>query len=171
MSAPEIAALRAAGYHVERQGTYDNRMKRLAVLESQLRWAEDEKEHHEKWLSGILAESRRLQDRFNRITAALAVSGVEWSVIAGLLGDEPPTPLSPADCACLHNPKGHCTEHWTTPTSPGDPEPCHCGKPVTFGYDGDPTHHRGMCEHCDLVRCDAYPGACVTSPGSGQGDA
>ena len=82
-----VVALRAAGYHVERQGTYDNRMKRLAVLESQLRWAEDEKKHHEKWLAGILDESRRLQDRFNRITAALATCGVEWSVIAGLLSD------------------------------------------------------------------------------------
>lgn len=81
----EIAVLRAAGYHVERQGTYDNRMKRLSVLEAQLRWAEDEKEHHEKWLAGILDESRRLTDRFNRINAALAISGVEWSVIAGLI--------------------------------------------------------------------------------------
>ena len=83
-----VAGLRAAGYHVERQGTYDNRMKRLAVLEHQLRWAEDEKEHHEKWLTGILDESRRLQDRFNRITAALAASGVEWSIIAELIGDD-----------------------------------------------------------------------------------
>ena len=92
----ERDVLRAAGYHVERQGTYDNRMKRLAVLESRLRWAEEEKEHHEKWLAGILDESRRLQDRFNRITAALAVSGVEWSVIANLLGDpRPPPPAEP----------------------------------------------------------------------------
>ena len=88
MGDAEIAALRAVGYHIERQGTHDNRMKRLAVLENQLRWAEDEKAHHEKWLAGILDESRRLRDRFNRITAALAVSGVEWSVIADLLGDE-----------------------------------------------------------------------------------
>ena len=89
----EKAALRAAGYHVERQGTYDNRMKRLAVLENRLRWAEEEKERHEKWLSGALDESRRLQDRFNRITAALATSGVDWSVIADLIGDKPrPTP-------------------------------------------------------------------------------
>ena len=64
--AAEIHALRAAGYHVERQATYDNRMKRLAVLEAQLRWTEDEKEHHERWLAGILQESIRLQDRFNR---------------------------------------------------------------------------------------------------------
>ena len=84
----EIAELRAAGYHVERQGTYDNRMKRLAVLESRLRWAEEEKDHHEKWLAGILDESRRLQDRFNRITVALTASGVEWSVIAELIGDD-----------------------------------------------------------------------------------
>jgi len=40
------------------------------------------------------------------------------------------------------------------------PEVCHCGEPVTYGYDGDPTHHRGMCAHCDDVRCDADPGAC-----------
>lgn len=91
----EREVLRAAGYHVERQGTYDNRMKRLAVLESRLRWAEDEKVHHEKWLSGILDDSRRLQDRFNRITAALAASGVEWSVIADLLGD--PRTTQPAE--------------------------------------------------------------------------
>lgn len=37
---------------------------------------------------------------------------------------------------------------------------CHCGGTIVYGYDGDPTHHRGMCEHCDAVRCDAYPGAC-----------
>lgn len=37
---------------------------------------------------------------------------------------------------------------------------CHCGEPVRFGFDGDPTHHRGMCEDCDSVRCDAYPGEC-----------
>ena len=92
----EIDALRAAGYHVERQGTYDNRMKRLAVLESQLRWAEDEKEHHERWLAGVLDESRRLQDRFNRITAAMAASGVEWSVIAELIGDDT-RPIPPGE--------------------------------------------------------------------------
>ena len=39
-------------------------------------------------------------------------------------------------------------------------ERCHCGMPVVYGYDGDPTNHRGMCEHCDSVRCDAYPGEC-----------
>lgn len=38
--------------------------------------------------------------------------------------------------------------------------PCHCGQPVTYGYDGDPTHHRGMCADCDAVRCDAYPMDC-----------
>ena len=96
----EKDALRAAGYHVERQGTYDNRMRRLAVLENRLRWAEDEKEHHESWLAGILDESRRLQNRFNRVTAALAASGVEWSTIAALLGDDetrvtPPTTGDP----------------------------------------------------------------------------
>lgn len=37
---------------------------------------------------------------------------------------------------------------------------CHCGAPLRFGYDDDPTHHRGMCAHCDSVRCDAYPGEC-----------
>ena len=37
---------------------------------------------------------------------------------------------------------------------------CHCGDPVHYGYDGDPTHHRGMCAHCDPIRCDAYPGEC-----------
>jgi len=39
-------------------------------------------------------------------------------------------------------------------------ERCHCGDPVVFGYDGDPTHHRGMCARCDAARCDADPGAC-----------
>lgn len=37
---------------------------------------------------------------------------------------------------------------------------CHCGQPVTYGYDGDPTHHRGMCADCDAARCDAYPMDC-----------
>lgn len=40
------------------------------------------------------------------------------------------------------------------------PATCHCGEPLAFGFDGDPNHHRGMCAHCDAVRCDAYPGAC-----------
>lgn len=39
-------------------------------------------------------------------------------------------------------------------------ERCHCGARPVYGYDGDPTHTRGLCEHCDLVRCDAYPGEC-----------
>lgn len=37
---------------------------------------------------------------------------------------------------------------------------CHCGQPCVYGYDGDPTHTRGLCEHCDARRCDAYPGEC-----------
>lgn len=37
---------------------------------------------------------------------------------------------------------------------------CHCGEPVWMGYDDDQKHHRGMCGHCDPVRCDANPGAC-----------
>lgn len=37
---------------------------------------------------------------------------------------------------------------------------CHCGQPVAYGYDGNPLHSRGLCSDCDLVRCDAYPGAC-----------
>lgn len=37
---------------------------------------------------------------------------------------------------------------------------CHCGDPVTYGYDGNAQYHRGMCEHCDAIRCDAYPGEC-----------
>lgn len=37
---------------------------------------------------------------------------------------------------------------------------CHCGAPVVYSFDGDPTHHRGMCSDCDSVRCDAYPGEC-----------
>jgi hypothetical protein len=83
----EIDALRTAGYHVMRQGTWENHLRKLAVLRNENDWLREEKEHHEKWLAGILEESRRLRDRFNRITAALAVSGVEWSVIAELLGD------------------------------------------------------------------------------------
>lgn len=42
---------------------------------------------------------------------------------------------------------------------------CHCGKPASCGFDGDPTHHRGMCTDCDAVRCDAYPGECSASRG------
>ena len=90
MGDAEKDALRAAGYHVMRQGTWDNHSRELAVLRNENRWLREEKEHHEKWLAGILDESRRLQDRFNRITAAMAVSGVEWSAIAELLGDTPP---------------------------------------------------------------------------------
>lgn len=37
---------------------------------------------------------------------------------------------------------------------------CHCGALVVFGYDGDRAHHRGMCVHCDSVRCDVEPEAC-----------
>jgi hypothetical protein len=37
---------------------------------------------------------------------------------------------------------------------------CHCGQPVAWGFDGNQDHTRGMCKHCDEVRCDAYPGAC-----------
>lgn len=38
---------------------------------------------------------------------------------------------------------------------------CHCGQPVVAGYASeDPTRHRGMCAHCDPIRCDAYPGEC-----------
>ena len=41
-----------------------------------------------------------------------------------------------------------------------DPVLCHCGDRVQYGFDDDATHHRGMCVHCDAVRCDAYPGEC-----------
>ena len=37
---------------------------------------------------------------------------------------------------------------------------CHCGEPVVFGYGSDPSHTRGLCDDCDAVRCDAYPGEC-----------
>lgn len=43
-----------------------------------------------------------------------------------------------------------------------DEETCFCcGEPVAYGFDGDPTHHRGMCKDCDAVRCDAYPLDCL----------
>lgn len=42
----------------------------------------------------------------------------------------------------------------------GEATTCHCGGPLHYGFDGDPSHHRGMCADCDLVRCDAYPGEC-----------
>jgi hypothetical protein len=45
-------------------------------------------------------------------------------------------------------------------TMDADERTCHCGQPVVYGFDGDATHHRGMCELCDSVRCDAYPGEC-----------
>lgn len=41
---------------------------------------------------------------------------------------------------------------------------CHCGRPVTWGFDGDHTHTRGLCVHCDLARCDAYPLDCPYNP-------
>lgn len=37
---------------------------------------------------------------------------------------------------------------------------CHCGQPqVWHGYD-QYSWTRNLCEHCDSVRCDAYPGSC-----------
>lgn len=41
-----------------------------------------------------------------------------------------------------------------------DENTCHCGEVVSYGFDGNPEHHRGMCAHCDPIRCDAYPGEC-----------
>lgn len=37
---------------------------------------------------------------------------------------------------------------------------CHCGQPIHYGYTDNPTDHRGMCAHCDDLRCDTDPGAC-----------
>lgn len=37
---------------------------------------------------------------------------------------------------------------------------CHCGRPVSYGFDGNPHNHRGMCDECDARRCDAYPLEC-----------
>ena len=34
---------------------------------------------------------------------------------------------------------------------------CHCGEPILIHEDG---FTRDLCEHCDSVRCDAFPGAC-----------
>ncbi len=61
-----------------------------------------------------------------------------------------------------------------------DAAPCHCGRPVVYGYDGDLTHHRRMCADCDAVRCDAYPMECphradlldddTTGAASGEGE-
>jgi len=45
-------------------------------------------------------------------------------------------------------------------------ELCHCGKPVYFHIgveDGKFT--RGLCHECDTVRCDAYPGECISAGG------
>lgn len=39
-------------------------------------------------------------------------------------------------------------------------ELCHCGRLVAYGYDGDPSHHRGMCGDCDAARCDVDPTNC-----------
>ena len=37
---------------------------------------------------------------------------------------------------------------------------CHCGAPIVWhGYDHD-SWTRGLCEDCDPIRCDAYPGEC-----------
>ena len=41
---------------------------------------------------------------------------------------------------------------------------CHCGRPVVFGYDDDPSHTRGLCRYCDAARCDAYPQDCPYVP-------
>ena len=47
------------------------------------------------------------------------------------------------------------------------PSTCHCGALEIWhaythgnGHPGGWTRH--LCEHCDAVRCDAYPGECVT---------
>lgn len=37
---------------------------------------------------------------------------------------------------------------------------CHCGEHVVYGYNGNPRETRFLCDLCDSVRCDAYPGAC-----------
>lgn len=37
-----------------------------------------------------------------------------------------------------------------------EPATCHCGEAV----DTSEYRNRGMCAHCDDVRCDAYPGEC-----------
>lgn len=42
------------------------------------------------------------------------------------------------------------------------PDVCHCGEVEyvhIISLDGE-TFSRGLCKHCDEVRCDAYPGAC-----------
>ena len=40
---------------------------------------------------------------------------------------------------------------------------CHCGEPVIVHYLPEP-FTRWLCQHCDEVRCDAYPGECKTEP-------
>lgn len=40
---------------------------------------------------------------------------------------------------------------------------CHCGEPVRYGFDGTPYNHRGMCAHCDDLRCDVDPRNCGRS--------
>lgn len=56
-------------------------------------------------------------------------------------------------CGCTRDARGDCP--WCDPQ-----DLCHCGDQLAYGFDGDPTHHRGMCAHCDAIRCDAYPGEC-----------
>lgn len=46
----------------------------------------------------------------------------------------------------------------------GVDEVCHCGKAVVYGYNGNPGDTRGLCQDCQDVRCDAYPGACEPAP-------
>ncbi|HEX2242813.1 MAG TPA: hypothetical protein VHK27_06100 [Gammaproteobacteria bacterium] len=41
-------------------------------------------------------------------------------------------------------------------------ELCHCGRPIFINDAIEPGFTRGLCEDCDSVRCDAYPGECET---------
>lgn len=54
---------------------------------------------------------------------------------------------------------------WYSEAEDEDDKTCHCGQPVTYGFDGHPNHHRGMCKDCDPVRCDVDPEACKTTNG------
>lgn len=60
--------------------------------------------------------------------------------------------------------------HRPAPSAPDAVIACHCGRPVAYGYDGDPSHHRGMCQACDLARCDAYPQDCPNRATTTEGD-
>jgi hypothetical protein len=82
-----IAHLRAQGWHVERAGTAQRRLDRLAITEHRLEWAEREAAHVDHYREQDHAERRRLSDRLVAVVAAAAAVGVPFPKIQEALGE------------------------------------------------------------------------------------